>query len=81
MGQHAANEVEAHRAHTAASLGVKQQISVGIGRAGGTEAAMDVRATASLIQEWLGSKRGDNVMLEGYTAHGLAYQQRVICST
>ena len=41
---------------------------------------MDVRATASLSQEWLGSKRGDNVMLEGHTTHGLAHQQRVICS-
>ena len=81
MGQHAADEVEAHPAHTAAPLGVEQQVSAGAGRVGGApEAAMDVRATASLIQEWLGGKRGESAVPEGHAAHGLAYQQRVICS-
>jgi hypothetical protein len=41
---------------------------------------MDVGATAGLIQEWLGSKRGDDAVLQGHTAYGLAYQQRVIRS-
>src|SRR5262245_53391654 len=81
MGQHTANEVAACLAHTATSLGVKQQIRACMGcMRGPPEAAMDMRTTASLIQEWLGSKRGDDVVLEGHTAHGLTHQQRVICS-
>ena len=55
--------------------GVKQQVRASMGRAGQPpEAAMDVGATASLIQEGLGSKRGDNTMLEGHTAHGLTHR-------
>ena len=60
MGQHAANEVEAGLAHTAASFGVKQQIGAGMRRMrGAPEAAMDVRTTTSLIQEmaWQQTRR------------------------
>src|SRR3989442_15509192 len=39
---------------------------------------MDMRPTASLIEERLGGKRGNNVVLLSHTTHGFAHQQRVI---
>jgi hypothetical protein len=81
MSHDPTDEMEPQLAQAAASLGIKQQVISSLGRTGrAPEAAMDMRATASLIQEGLGSKRGNHAMLEGNPAHGLAHQQCVIRS-
>src|SRR5438876_6332904 len=40
---------------------------------------MDMRATARLIQQWLGSKRCEQIKSARHTAHGLTHQANVIC--